>query len=78
MVHNISDFKEYFAYIETLPFYLKFNGKITIKNDVKVIAETSKALLIREKIQLDKQMYSIDPIWIPKSIIIKIIKKVSK
>ena len=72
MAHNIEGFEEYFAFVETKSIYIKYVGKVEIKNKFKIIAETEKAVLGREKIQYDKEMYSVNPYWIPKSKIIKI------
>jgi len=70
MAHNIEGFKEHYEIIETKRFYKKYSGTISIKNKVKVIAETEKAILIREGIQFGKEAYSINPMWIAKSLII--------
>jgi len=77
MAHNINGFKEYFCFIKTKSINFRkgnWNEWIIIDNKVKVIAETVKAILIKEKIQSDKETYSINPFWIPKSRIISIEK----
>ena len=78
MTHNIENFEEYFAMITTKTFnYRKGNWSEWISvndNKVKVIAETLKAILVREKIQIDKEIYSTESMWIPKSRIISIVK----
>jgi len=72
MANNILGFKEHDEMIETKPFYVKYSGKISIKNKVRIIAETEKAVLIRERnCTTEKYGYSITPMWIAKSLIIK-------
>ena len=72
MAHNIVGFEEYFAFIETEVLYKKYVGQFNIENKCKIIAETEKAVLIREKIQTDKEMYSVNLFWVPKSKIISL------
>lgn len=74
MAHNIEGFEEYFAFIRTEPIYFKYVGKVALKNKFKITAETEKAILVREKIQTDKEMYSTNPYWIPKSKLISLTK----
>ena len=70
MAHNIEGFEEYYAYIRTTPIYIKFVGKCEIKAECKVIAETEKAVLIRE---WNGNNYSVSPMWISKSKIIGLV-----
>jgi len=73
MTHNIEGFEEYFAKIKTKSFYKKYDGNISINNKVKVIAETEKAILIRERnCSTEKYGYSTSPMWISKSKIINL------
>ena len=58
-------------HIKTKPFYRKYNGMISIDNDALLVQETDKAILIREKIQIDEEDYSKTPIWISKSILLE-------
>ena len=58
-------------HIKTKPFYRRNCGMISINNDVLLRQETDKAILIRERIQTDKEMYSTTSIWISKSKIIR-------
>jgi hypothetical protein len=71
MAHNIEGFEEHYEMIETKKFYRKYDGQISINNKVKIIAETKEAILVREKIQVDKEEYGIQPLWISKTKIIK-------
>jgi hypothetical protein len=70
MAHNIEGFEEHNECIKTVTFYIKGSGQVQIDNKVLVIAETEKAILIREKIQFDKEEYSIKPFWLAKSLIV--------
>ena len=71
MAHNIEGFEIHKEYIETKPFYMKYCGMISVKNKGIITAETEKAILFREKIQIDKEEYSTNPYWISKSLIVK-------
>ena len=73
MAHNIERFEEYYCFIKTKKIRFQkgtWVEWISIDNKIKVIAETEKAILIREKNQSDKEDYSVNPFWIPKSRII--------
>lgn len=70
MTHNIEGFEEYYAFIRTTPIYIKFVGMCEINANCKVIAETEKAVLIRE---WNGNNYSMTTMWISKSKIISLI-----
>lgn len=55
----VEGFKKYKAHIKS--------EWITIDNDVIITAETEKALLVKEKVLKDEEVYSTQPFWIPKS-----------
>ena len=60
-----------YEHVITKPFYVKYAGKVSIDNDVKILQETEKAILISERISKEDTMFSKTTQWIAKSMILK-------